>query len=121
MNSLETFCDSWLSAWTGNKPQTLLNFYHEDIIYKDPGLSAPIIGKENLRIYLQKLLAKNPSWVWKRRELFPIENGFTLIWEMEKIGGMDLVILKENKITRNEVYFDLSNFKMTPQNLNQTN
>jgi hypothetical protein len=118
---MDEFCDLWLAAWTGNRPDKLLNFYHENIVYKDPGVPEPIEGKEKLKIYFQKLLAKYPDWVWKRKELFPIKGGFTLIWKLENLEGMDLVILKDDKIIRNEVYFDLSNFKKTLQNLGQTN
>src|SRR3990172_5842640 len=98
MNYLETFCDLWLSAWTGNQPEKLLSFYHDCVIYKDPGIPKPIEGKDNLKIYFQKLLAKYPDWIWRRRELFPIKDGFSLIWTISDLEGMDLVILKDNKI-----------------------
>lgn len=110
MNSLLNFCDNWLQSWTGNHPEDLLNFYHDEVIYKDPGIPNPILGKEPLKKYFIKLLAKYPNWVWKRKEIFIIKDGFVLIWTMGNLEGMDLVILKGNKIIRNEVFFDLSKF-----------
>ncbi len=64
--------------------------------------------------YLQKLLLKNPDWVWKALEIMPTEKGFTLKWqasvpiggEILQFAGVDIVEMKEGKITRNEVYFD---------------
>ena len=110
---LENFCDLWLKSWTGNQPEKLLSYYHEEIIYKDPGIPQTIKGKEDLKAYFQKLLAIYPEWIWQRKELFPLKEGFTLIWTVGEIEGMDLVILNDNKIIRNEVFFDLSNFKKT--------
>jgi len=113
-NKFEQFCDSWLQAWTGNRPKYLLSFYADDAYYQDPAHPNGLKGHAALTKYFSKLLAKNPEWVWKREELFPTERGFILKWCAEipivysevLITGMDLVELQEEKITRNEVYFD---------------
>src|SRR5215813_5626253 len=33
---LDEFCRRWLSAWTGNRPQELIQFYSADAYYRDP-------------------------------------------------------------------------------------
>lgn len=104
------FCKDWLAAWTGNKPDFLIQYYADDVYYQDPAKPDGIRGKENLLPYFQKLLAKYPDWIWSAVEVFPSETGFILKWEakvMSKIfSGLDIVEIKNNKITKNEVYFD---------------
>lgn len=33
---LQSFTEKWLSSWTGNQPEILLDFYSEDAFYSDP-------------------------------------------------------------------------------------
>lgn len=114
MTDHHSFCDAWLPAWTGNRPGHLLTFYAQDAYYRDPAKPAGLRGHGELLPYFQKLLAKNPNWVWRPLEIFPTEKGFTLKWEAtipvgKKIvveTGLDLVELSGGKIVRNEVYFD---------------
>lgn len=111
---LEQFCDEWLKSWSGNRPETLVSFYHDEAFYLDPAFPQGIKGKENLLNYFTKLLRKFPDWKWERELLFPTSEGFTLIWKAtiqvkEKtvsVKGMDRVALTDMKISRNEVYFD---------------
>jgi len=108
------FCINWLNAWTGNKPAKLLAFYAEDAFYSDPANPAGLNGVAQMSKYFEKLLAKNPEWIWTPLEIFNTEKGFTLKWEAvipvkEKqlvISGLDIVELTGDRITRNEVYFD---------------
>lgn len=112
---LETYCDQWLAAWTGNNPEKLLEFYAEDAFYRDPYLKEGITGHGALLTYFKKLLALNPAWVWTRSEIWFIDGGFALKWvaniplpngEMLEETGLDIILLKDRKITRNGVYFD---------------
>lgn len=113
-SSLEEFCDAWLNSWSGNQPEKLLDYYTEDVFYSDPARPKGLSGKSSLREYFVKLLAKNPDWKWARTRLFPNEEGFTLRWTAKiprakdsiSISGMDRVVLRDSKISRNEVYFD---------------
>lgn len=108
------FCNNWLKSWTGNQPHKLLEFYTEDALYVDPANPAGIIGQDNLKVYFEKLLSRNPDWQWSAEEIIPTAKGFTLKWKAiipvnEKsltICGLDIVELTGNKISRNEVYFD---------------
>lgn len=114
---LETFCDQWLQAWTGNQPEKLLAYYHKDVLYRDPYLKTGAKGHEQLLLYFGKLLGANPNWTWTRDELWPVDGGFAMNWVAEiplKDGsilhetGMDIVLLQDGKIIRNGVYFDRS-------------
>lgn len=108
------FCEAWLGAWTGNRPEALLAFYAEDAVYRDPGRPGGLRGHAELRPYFEKLLAANPDWVWKAVEVQPTSRGFTLKWHARvpagaatvEEDGLDIVEVANGRITRNEVYFD---------------
>jgi len=116
---LNLFVDKWLSAWTGNKPQSLIAFYTDDVFYLDPSNQDGIKGKENLEAYFTKLLSRNANWKWRVVEIFPTEKGFVLKWEaiipvLDKaflIYGVDIVEMKGDKISRDEIYFDRYNWQ----------
>lgn len=116
INHLHEFCTRWLAAWSGNRPDTLIEYYSNDIYYRDPVKSEGLQGKDQLFAYFKKLLAKNVNWVWKPKEIIPTENGFVLKWianiptesSLVTVEGLDIVELQGMKITRNEVYFDRS-------------
>ena len=110
---LKYFCDEWLNAWTGNKPEHLRSFYSDDAFYRDPVLPKGVSGADLLP-YFKKLLAKNPRWIWTAVELLPTPTGFCLKWKAEiPVGetaiyeiGLDIVDVHDGKIVRNEVYFN---------------
>jgi hypothetical protein len=116
---LKVFVDNWLSAWTGNKPQHLIEFYTNDVFYLDPANQDGIRGKANLEVYFTKLLSKNANWKWRVVEIMPTEKGFVLKWEaiipvLDKaflIYGVDIVEMRGDKISRDEIYFDRYNWQ----------
>lgn len=109
----ETFCRRWLNAWTGNQPAALREFYADDAFYRDPARPQGLKGEELLP-YLTKLLARNPDWVWEALEIHGEGERFFLKWratipvEGKPIveTGLDLIEIRGQKISRNEVYFD---------------
>jgi hypothetical protein len=111
---LMKFCKEWLSAWTGNNPEELLKYYHEDALYVDPAKRDGLRGHKEIGRYFERLLAVYQDWKWSPVEVFPIESGAVLKWkcsipvDQEVINevGLDIVEIKDGKITRNEVYFD---------------
>lgn len=119
MTNLTSFCNQWLVAWTGNRPEALLTYYTEDTFYRDPAKPGGLKGHSELLPYFQKLLAKNPNWTWKALEIIPTEKGFVLKWEAaipagERViaeTGLDIVEMRDGKISRNEVFFDTSALK----------
>ncbi|MEM2142676.1 MAG: nuclear transport factor 2 family protein [Candidatus Thorarchaeota archaeon] len=113
-NEMMDFASRWLEAWTGNQPEKLLEFYTDDAIYADPAHRDGLRGKDEIREYFVKLLAVYHDWVWKPIEVFPTPRGMVVKWKcwinvggetIEEVG-VDIVELREGRISRNEVYFD---------------
>lgn len=110
----KAFASQWLPAWTGDNPEKLISFYSEDVFYSDPANPLGIRGKENLLKYFQKLLAKNPDWIWTQRNAIPMEDGFLNQWiakipmgeKVVECLGVCTVQFREGLIYRNETYFD---------------
>ncbi len=108
------FCSKWLGSWTGNNPEALLEFYTEDAFYLDPAYPTGLKGHEELLNYFGKLLHRNPNWKWEALEIFNTDNGFTLKWRATIpvkdatviLQGLDIVEMRDHRISRNEVYFD---------------
>jgi len=109
------FASRWLSAWTGNKPEGLADYYSDDCFYLDAGIPNGANGKDELLAYFRKLLGQNPNWVWTQIEAIPMEGGFLNKWMakipvgeniIECIGLCFVQFDDQGKISRNEVYFD---------------
>jgi ketosteroid isomerase-like protein len=104
----------WLPAWTGNRPEELAGFYSDDVVYRDPARPDGVRSRPALLEYQRALLARFPDWTWTADAVLPIDGGFVLRWKARipvgDIGvegtGMDLVLVQDGLITRNEVYFD---------------
>jgi hypothetical protein len=111
---LTEFCTEWLAAWTGNDPDTLLSYYDDNALYSDPAHRDGLRGKKEIHRYFVKLLDVYRDWRWKPIEVFPISSGAIVKWECEiRVQheiiheiGLDIVEISNNKITRNEVFFD---------------
>jgi ketosteroid isomerase-like protein len=107
----------FLAAWNSQNVDRVVACYTEDCIYRDPSTRGPVVGHEAMRHYLTKLF-KNWKMDWALREYVPFSDasGGALLWSAmiapvsggpaKDIEGMDLVILREGKLARNEVYFD---------------
>ena len=114
---ISNFCNKWLPAWEGNRPEDLIEFYSNDALYIDPANKEGLKGRDRIFPYFKKLLAANPNWKWEPVEVFPTDTGFVAKWKaMIPIGaeliteyGMDIVEIEQGRITRNEVHFDRSN------------
>ena len=110
------FCARWLPLWTGNRPDPLADLYAPDAFYRDPATPGGLVGRDALRAYFTKLLARNPAWTWTADEVWPLADGqgFALRWKaVIPVGaavvhetGLDLVQVHQGLIARNEVYFD---------------
>jgi hypothetical protein len=108
------FCNQWLPASTGNKPELLISFYSDDAFYSDPFIPQGLKGKEQILAYFRNFISFYPNWKYEHIEIFPTENGFTLKWKVSLPFkndtvvdyGLDIVEISDDKIIRNEVYFD---------------
>jgi ketosteroid isomerase-like protein len=105
-----------LAAWNAQDVERVLAFYTEDCVYRDPNTRGPVVGHAALGSYLTRLF---DAWKmhWSLREFFDFEEGGgAFLWhatltparggETVEVDGMDLVLLRADKLCRNEVYFD---------------
>ncbi|MFN3352766.1 MAG: nuclear transport factor 2 family protein, partial [Brevundimonas sp.] len=114
------FCDRWLPAWTGGDAARLAEFYTDDAVYADPARPDGVVGRAALLLYFDRLLARFPDWVWTHDRSPPIPHGFVNFWTCRladperAFSGVCLVQLRNGRIFRNEVFFDPSALKRTP-------
>jgi ketosteroid isomerase-like protein len=106
-----------LSAWNSQDVDGVVSCYTEDCIYLDPNTRGPVKGHDSLRKYLSKLF-QDWKMHWSLREffLFDDKEGGAFLWHATltpsgdgttlEVDGMDLVLIREEKLSRNEVYFD---------------
>jgi nuclear transport factor 2 (NTF2) superfamily protein len=106
-----------LDAWNTRDVERVVACYTDDLAYRDPNTRGVVQGADAMRRYLSKLFSK---WTmrWSLRELFPFakENGGAFLWHATfrtkngshtvEADGMDLVLVTEDRIKRNDVYFD---------------
>lgn len=111
--------ERFLEAWNSQDVEAVLACYTEDAVYWDPNTRGEVRGREAMRRYLRKLFA---AWTmrWSLREAFALEgrDGAAVLWtaslrkaeggEGVEARGMDLVLVRDGRIERNEVYFDRS-------------
>ena len=109
--------EKFLSAWNDQDVNKVLSCYTEDCTYLDPNTKGAVSRHEALRKYLSKLFQQ---WKmhWSLREFFLLhdENGVAFLWHAQltparggktfEIDGMDLVIVRKDRMHRNEIYFD---------------
>mgnify|MGYP000277124263 CR=1 FL=1 len=109
---IETFNADWLRAWSEKDVDRLLGFYAPDAVYKDAQTAAGLTGHEALGAYLTQLFAATPPMIYNPDETWAISGGFCGRWFCEigeggtdgRMRGFDLVLLKNDLITYNEVY-----------------
>jgi len=106
-----------LAAWNSQDVERVLACYTDDCVYRDPNTKGPVIGRDALGRYLTKLF-KNWKMTWALREYFPFgdDGGGAFLWKASlgpasggparEIEGMDLVLVRDGKVARNEVHFD---------------
>jgi len=109
------FASRWLPAWTGNDPEKLVSFYSDDAYYQDHTIPQGVKGRDELLAHFRKLLFQSPNQVWTQIEAIPMEGGFLNKWLakipvggkiVECIGVCLVQFDDNNKIRRNETYFD---------------
>jgi ketosteroid isomerase-like protein len=106
-----------LSAWNRHDVEAVVACYTEDCVYLDPNTRGAVSGRDAFRRYLTRLF-RDWRMRWSLREFFPFAdgNGGAFLWDAEltpasggptaRIAGMDLVVLRGELLSRNEVYFD---------------
>ncbi len=114
---LEAVADRVLDAWNTQDVEAVVACYTDDLVYLDPNLDEPIRGGDAMRRYLTKLF---DQWrmTWRAIEILPLgdDDGAAVRWdatltpagggETVEATGLDLVILEDDRVARNEVFFD---------------
>jgi ketosteroid isomerase-like protein len=114
---LDRLTTAFLDAWNAQDVERVVACYTEDVRYRDPNTRGHVEGRDALRRYLRKLFA---AWkmTWAKREVFPLSggDGVAFLWRatfrregsdrVVEADGMDLVVLRGDRLARNEVYFD---------------
>lgn len=114
---LVAFAESFLSAWNSQDVERVVACYTEDVVYRDPNTRGEVRGADNLRRYLRKLFAAwQMHWTLREGHPFADGDGAAVLWHARfrkaegeqtvEADGMDLVVMNEGRIQRNEVYFD---------------
>lgn len=106
-----------LDAWNTQDVEKVVACYTPDLRYRDPNTRGLIEGADAFRRYLTKLFA-NWKMHWSMREAFLLADGRSsaFLWRARlepvaggaaaEVDGMDLAIVSDGKLARNEVYFD---------------
>lgn len=114
---LQAMAERMLGAWNTHEVDKVLAVYTEDLVYRDPNTRGEVNGADGMRRYLAKLFS---AWTmhWSLREVhgFAGTDGAAVLWRARlgpkdsgrsvEINGMDLVVLRGDRLLRNEVYFD---------------
>ena len=109
--------ESFLDAWNTQDVERVLACYTDDVRYVDPNTNGPVEGSDAMRRYLTKLFR---SWKmhWRLKEAFMFDNrgGCAVLWRATlqraeggksvDVDGMDLAVVRGDRLQRNEVYFD---------------
>jgi ketosteroid isomerase-like protein len=109
--------DRFLAAWNSQDVERVLECYTEDARYRDPNTRGEVIGRDAMRRYLARLFG---GWrmLWTKREVFDLDamDGVAFLWTasfrrpgdttVAEIDGVDLVVLRGDRVARNEVQFD---------------
>lgn len=109
----------FLAAWNSQEVEQVLACYTEDLVYTDPNTRGAVVGQEAMRRYLGKLFAAwTMSWSLREAHLLHGGEGCTVLWHATfrraaggptvEADGMDLVLVRGDRIQRNDVLFDRS-------------
>ncbi len=114
---LEHLIARFLDAWTSQDVERVLDCYTDDLRYRDPNTRGAVEGRAAMQRYLGKLFG---AWqmTWHQREVFELRDheGVAFLWHatfrrpgdsrVVEADGMDLAVLRGDRLARNEVYFD---------------
>ena len=107
----------FLAAWTAQEVEGVLDCYTEDLRYRDPNTRGEVTGRDAMGRYLTKLF-QGWQMTWSEREHFELQGqqGVAFLWHatfrrpggslVVEADGMDLAVLRGERLVRNEVYFD---------------
>jgi ketosteroid isomerase-like protein len=116
-SALDELKERLIEAWNAQDVEAVVACYTDDLVYLDPNTRGFVEGADAMRRYLTKLFDR---WqmTWTAKETFPLAgvDGVAARWratlrapggaEAVEVDGMDLVLIEDGRVKRNEVYFD---------------
>ena len=117
IDELHAISKPLIEAWNDQDVERVVACYTDDLTYTDPNTRGAVEGPDALSHYLTKLFSR---WQmrWSVKETFPLADtdGAAGLWrasfrlpggaESIEVDGMDLVLIEDGRLKRNEVYFD---------------
>ncbi len=110
MIDIPEFNRNWLAAWSQKDVPKLAGFYTDDLVYLDANVPQGLRGKADFVNYLEELFANTPPMEYIPDEIWLVQGGYFGRWycnieEVEQsLRGFDVVTLRDNLISYNEVY-----------------
>ncbi len=116
-NDIRETAEKFLRAWDTQDPDIVANCYAQDLRYRDPNTRGEITSREQFKKYVSRLF-EGWSMSWSVREVHELDGagGYALLWRGKftktsggptvECDGMDLVLVRDGLVSRNEVYFD---------------
>jgi uncharacterized protein (TIGR02246 family) len=116
-DEMHALAEQFLAAWNSQDVERVLDVYTDDVRYLDPNTRGAVEGRDALRRYLTKLFAHwSMHWTLREAFLFDDRAGCAILWRARltptggetavEVDGMDLALVREGRLERNEVYFD---------------
>lgn len=114
---MHELAEAFLDAWNSQDVDRVLGCYTEDVRYVDPNTRGAVEGADAMRRYLAALFSKwTMHWTLKEAFLFDGKKGCAILWRASlqragggdtvEVDGMDLAVVRGERLARNEVYFD---------------
>ncbi len=109
-----------ITAWNDGDPEAILSTYSDDVVYRDPALDRPILGKADLRRYVGAFLR---AWdmrfdVTENRRLAGADAQVCLWLARVRrrdgtgptvtVPGIEIIHIREGLLCRDEGYMDLA-------------
>ena len=109
--------EEFLGAWNTQDVDRVLSCYTADLEYRDPNTRGAVRGAAAMRRYLSKLFGRwHMHWSLREAHLFDDGQGCVVLWHATfrrpgsdapiEIDGMDFVAVRDDRIARNEIWFD---------------
>jgi ketosteroid isomerase-like protein len=106
-----------LETWNTQDVGQVVSCYTSNLVYVDPNTRGEVKGSTAFWRYLEKMFNEwEMKWYLKEAFLFDHGVGCAVMWhatikrmegsELVEFEGMDLVLVDNDLIARNEVYFD---------------
>lgn len=106
-----------IEAWNTHDASRVLDCYTENLVYRDPNTNGEVHGADAFGRYLTKMFS---LWEmhWEVKEVHPFRDidGAAALWTATlrlrsggkpiTVQGMDLALIEDERLSRNEVYFD---------------